>query len=495
MATSDDPVIICKNEFISDLFARDNVYTVGVNASTEKRGITFFSMKYDINPGLAKTFPWLSQIAGNYEEYEFKTLKFVYKSDLTHIQTTGSSGTGAIGMLLLAANYNVETQPYQTKNEMIADVNHVMTGTPLENIRLHLECESIGQNTHGKYTRVKPLAPGQDVTDYDMAQVQLGLANLPASLYNQRLGELWVEYEVILSKPRNKNNEATNVKSDLYVTGQRNVPSSWPLGGVNGQLSGWYNTLETQLQVRQNNIDIFFPPWYNGAVEIIFTVAFTGVSDVMPYMLPATVRGPVGTVGIEDIYGACGYTLPVPETAIKPTYQLWGSLGAERRGTMEYKLHLKVVQPVPGGEPYTCVTLPLQVQALPSPATTITQACVLIQEYNATLSAAYQGFGSYEGVTMTDTTGKVYTISIDPLVPFSTPTTVVEEEVTVSKSELERLEDEMEHHHSHQHCDNESMSSANDSDNESMDGQEETRRPKKKKRLLNRLLHRSERNE
>jgi len=56
-------IIISNREYVGDIFAPS---TSGV----------FEVQAFPLNPGLEQTFPWLAQLAANYEEYEFIQLVF-----------------------------------------------------------------------------------------------------------------------------------------------------------------------------------------------------------------------------------------------------------------------------------------------------------------------------------------------------------------------------------------------------------------------------------
>ena len=66
-----------------------------------------------VNPGLSTNFPWLSQIAANYEEYEFIQLIFEFHSTVDPSATNNSSG--ATGTIILASQYNPDAANFVSK--------------------------------------------------------------------------------------------------------------------------------------------------------------------------------------------------------------------------------------------------------------------------------------------------------------------------------------------------------------------------------------------
>ncbi len=65
-------------------------------------GGDFSQLTYKINPGLSLTFPWLSQLAPNFEYYRVVDMDFEFVSKLP---------TTAAGMVYLAIDYNAADPP------------------------------------------------------------------------------------------------------------------------------------------------------------------------------------------------------------------------------------------------------------------------------------------------------------------------------------------------------------------------------------------------
>jgi hypothetical protein len=63
----------------------------------------FSSQVFRINPAIATTFPWLSSIAGNYEQYVIQGLVFEFKSTSAYAL---SSSNAALGTVIMATQYN-----------------------------------------------------------------------------------------------------------------------------------------------------------------------------------------------------------------------------------------------------------------------------------------------------------------------------------------------------------------------------------------------------
>lgn len=158
----------------------------------------FTNTTYPLNPGMEQTFKWLSQIASNYEEYEFVQLMFTFKSTVSDFQTT----TGVVGQLLMTTQYNTDIQPFTTKEEMMTyhgSVSSKLTGNALAGV----ECDpSKLAGAPGKFVRFQGLNPNQDLKEFDLGRLNIAMMDVPTQLHDQAVGELWVSYTVKLRRPK-----------------------------------------------------------------------------------------------------------------------------------------------------------------------------------------------------------------------------------------------------------------------------------------------------
>jgi len=167
-----------------------------------------------INPGLSNSFPWLSQIAANYEEYEIKQLMYCYKSKVSDNLT---SSDGQIGSIIMFTEYNANDAMKKTKQQLLqsyASTNALInTGDVLHGV----ECDTTKLRGDGhKYMRVGSLANSPDLSDYDWAKLQVAVVDTPEQLSNQVVGELYVSYTVVLRKPRLYSTLALNLQEDQF---------------------------------------------------------------------------------------------------------------------------------------------------------------------------------------------------------------------------------------------------------------------------------------
>ncbi len=165
------------------------------------------------NPGMTLTFPWLSGIASNFEEYQFKQLMFHYRSTVSDI---GNSSSGQVGTLVMCPRYNVKALAFKDKMQMLAQDNAI-SGKLTDSMTCGIECDDkkIAGDQY-KYVRGGDVVD-EDLNDYDHARVSLAVCTPPAGYENKSVGELWVSYSVMLSKPLASTVRGETQRKDIYT--------------------------------------------------------------------------------------------------------------------------------------------------------------------------------------------------------------------------------------------------------------------------------------
>ena len=150
-----------------------------------------------LNPGLSNTFPWLSQVAQNFEEYEFQQLIVTFKSTIDQSLATN----GQSGQVALTTSYNADSSPFGSKQEMMAYSGGMSAKTNQSMIH-GVECDPAkNSGSAGKY--IRPGLVGTDeLKDYDLGTTYVSVLDAPQQFLGQTLGELWISYTVVLRKPK-----------------------------------------------------------------------------------------------------------------------------------------------------------------------------------------------------------------------------------------------------------------------------------------------------
>lgn len=156
--------------------------------------LAFTNNLIEVNPGLRSVFPWLSSIAGNYQEYQFIGCVFEFRS-----LTSDSAATLPMGSIIMASNYDVSDPVYPDKRHM-ENSQFCVSGKPSGGLIHPIECDPALSFSPIKYVRSAALDDGLDHKLFDHVNLQVATEGLPAGTTGN-LGELWVSYEIALYKP------------------------------------------------------------------------------------------------------------------------------------------------------------------------------------------------------------------------------------------------------------------------------------------------------
>lgn len=208
MHSTDETVIIRHREYIGE-----------INSSSE-----FSLSRYSVNPGLDNIFPYLSALAQNFEQYEFRGLVFEFNS--TSAVALNSTNT-ALGAVMMAAQYRADADPFTSKMEV---QNHFwsVSGKPSDSFFLPVECDPAENPYKIQYVRTGSIPSNQDVKLYDLCNVSVATYGSQAVAV---VGELWATYEVALRKP--KLASLKGVTTDTFEATMSGAPSGFMFSGTN----------------------------------------------------------------------------------------------------------------------------------------------------------------------------------------------------------------------------------------------------------------------
>jgi len=249
---------------------------------------TFDLRSYDINAALFDTFPWLSQIAQNYEQYSFEGLVFEFRS--TSADALNSTNT-ALGSVMMATNYDASDPEFASKSEML---NYEFSSSckPAENVMHMVECAPKQTVLTELYTRSGAVPANDDQRFYDLGKFQIATTGFQGTDVN--VGELHCTYQVRLLKPKLHEalGEATGFARFSNDTG---VNATNPFGTVDN------------IQTHTGNLD--------AEVTTGAFLNFPRTNVVQSYMIVYRV---VGTVAGAIVYPTLGMTngsLPISPAA------------------------------------------------------------------------------------------------------------------------------------------------------------------------------------
>lgn len=198
----------------------------------------FKASPYDLNPGMDITFPWLSQIAMAFTEYEWRGLCFTFKTSSSDLVT---STNPSLGTVIMGTDYNAIEATFTDKRTMENYEGTVSSKPSLSFIHC-IETERKQTPQAKLYTRDGPPPQNADIRLYDIGKFCLATQGMQATDAGATIGELWVSYEIEFSKPRFDIDEGLE-----YDTGEFGaVTTSFPLGHPNdwkfsGNLGGVFS--------------------------------------------------------------------------------------------------------------------------------------------------------------------------------------------------------------------------------------------------------------
>lgn len=175
---------------------------VGNLAST---GTSLFSIagQYPINPGMVSTFSWLSQIAANFEWYRFEKLRF-YTRTLLPTSTTGG--------IYMTIDYDPADPAFLSKAAFMASPS--AASGPLWS-PLSVEFDQRNADAYKKRL-VRILNDGVQTQSsvYDAGNLFVAYDNFSGS----GVGDLMVEYDVVLYTPQANPNQALSDSTSILAS-------------------------------------------------------------------------------------------------------------------------------------------------------------------------------------------------------------------------------------------------------------------------------------
>jgi len=177
-----------------------------------------------INPGLGASFPWLSQIAGAFESYQFNSLKFEY------VPSRNATKDGSVH---LALEYDVADSAPGSVSEFMANTRAVTDSiwkpvTYTSNLR---DANVLGVR---RYVRPGAVPSGKDARAYDIGNIYVGTSGADASAV---YGNLYVDYNITFYTPQRDVAGAASARS-AKVAGNTGVDKTHIFGTTAATVTG-----------------------------------------------------------------------------------------------------------------------------------------------------------------------------------------------------------------------------------------------------------------
>jgi hypothetical protein len=166
-------------------------YIADVTSSTG-----FSNTTYDINPSNRTTFPWLSRLASNFEEYSIKGIIFYFNTSCGSAISSTNNALGTVGMTSV---YDPSDPPLSTKREC-EDYAGCVAGVPSCNLIHPIECKPRSNVLDRLYIQLSAVSDLDDLKFYSHGTLNVFTQGMQAA--GITLGELWVSYDIEFFTPK-----------------------------------------------------------------------------------------------------------------------------------------------------------------------------------------------------------------------------------------------------------------------------------------------------
>jgi len=179
--------VVSHREFLKDVTS--GVFEVGSTDSTE-----FTVESWSLNPANTALFPWLSSIAGNFQEYQLRGCLVEYKTTCSDLSTTLN-----LGSVIMTADYNVLADGPVNK-QLMENMENAGSCKPSMSLIMPIEyAKSLTSVSTHLYVGPIDAADG-DLRLYDLCKIYFASMGIPRE--RVKIGEFWVTYEVAFYKPK-----------------------------------------------------------------------------------------------------------------------------------------------------------------------------------------------------------------------------------------------------------------------------------------------------
>jgi len=277
---------------------------------------------FPLNPGCSVTFPWLSKIAANYEQWKPHGIVFQFVSTSA---TAISSTDPALGKILMATEYDVSQPLFNSSRAMLATLfsNY---GKPAEDLVHAIECDRTKSLSDVLFVRTGGLPQGTNLQLYDLANFQVATEGLPSAT---NIGGIWVSYDISFMKPKLSTIAGEPAMDHWYI-----LDSAVSKGNqiIHNASIGGSLTYDSKAQTYTytfppgvtNNTYMLFISWYNisgapvstGAGGLYDLSSLNGCQLVSMYKVTSVGSGVTNTKSVGTPNNTCTNSYGVKVTAL-----------------------------------------------------------------------------------------------------------------------------------------------------------------------------------
>jgi hypothetical protein len=224
-----------------------------INQSITSAASFTVAKTYALNPGIAATFPWLSTIAGQYEQYAFRKLTFHY----VPFVATSSAGT-----IMLMADYNAQDTPPISETQFM-DHPRAVSNSLWNPVSYPVDTKAMHMFAPRRFVR-QVLVAG-DLKTFDSGTFNVATDNAAVA----PCGKLYVEYVVELFVPQLEPSQALVPSGTaMYVRTASQTITKDVITAINT----WVKTFDPWDLNQVSATGVFTPP--AGIYRMAVTVTF-----------------------------------------------------------------------------------------------------------------------------------------------------------------------------------------------------------------------------
>lgn len=232
---------IRNREYLGDLISSSSAGSVQV-------------AQFVCNPGYVSSFPWLSQIAAEFQEYHFDGL--VYTLHSTSGTAVNSTNT-ALGTWGLAFQYRSDA-PVPTSKAALTNEFWSCDARVTDDVHMPVEVAANQSPMKNLYVRNTTLASSQDAKLYDLGRLIAWSQGCQGTSVN--LGEVWVSYDIVFEKPVSPQAGLYGLPLGVHISTSGTIDSTNTLGTSQ---TIKYSTFDPSLLVITNN-SVVIPATFAG---------------------------------------------------------------------------------------------------------------------------------------------------------------------------------------------------------------------------------------
>jgi len=297
-SVGENGVRICHKELIGTIYS-----TTGFNVE-----------KYEVNPGLHATFPWLSGVARNFQQYNIEGMAFVYQPTCSDAISAGT--VASMGSVSMSSDMNVKAlDPTSTVGMLQSQFS--VSGKPSTELIMPIEQDRAfgGRAVEHLLVRTGELPDGATQQFYDDCVAWVATDGNGAA--NVQLGQLFVTYDVVLVSPTS-GGAGSEIPMARVIINPDGIDNAHPFGTA---AEDWVDMTDTI------GLD-----WTSGTT---FTM---GIGNSGVYQITLAYKTGAGVNGLGNITASMGGTALTPLTKWvndSTTHYISDSVAANSNGIAE----------------------------------------------------------------------------------------------------------------------------------------------------------------